>query len=314
MPASNYTPIYLYASGSAGVKPAAGNPGIANTSKGSEVALNYADGILYYANSSGTVTALASASATAGQFSSITDTGLTTAGIVTNTSGGVLGTTTSPTLTALTINNGSSGGAITLNSVSGLPLAITALGSGINSYFNFGYPIINTSAKTSTFSGNLTVTNNATIAGVIFNSANNIPVSSPNTATSGSDGGWQTWTPSVNGLTGATFQTTLGRYLIIGSIAFVQLNISWLNNTVANSITITGLPITPSTLSGFGGTVMNGIVGAAGTTSPSSVYYLTCGTGSSTIYVVSATGNVSSNATFAIGGGAFSGMFAFSLT
>ena len=259
MPASNYTPIYLYASGSAGVKPAAGNPGIANTSKGSEVALNYADGILYYANSAGTVTALASASATAGQFSSITDTGLATAGIVTNTSGGVLGTTTSPTLTALTISNGGSGGALTLNSTSGLPLAITALGSGITSYFNFGYPIINTSTRASSFAGQLTITGNAIIAGVVLNSANNIPVSSPNTATSGSDGGWQSFTPVLTGnASTVTFTYSAnaqqGRYLVIGNMVYVQIYIGWIAaSATTDFLIINNLPISGSALpSGWG--------------------------------------------------------------
>ena len=66
MAASGYTPILIYASGTASNVPTAGN--LTSTANGAELALNYADGILYFKNSSGVVTALATATAAAGAF------------------------------------------------------------------------------------------------------------------------------------------------------------------------------------------------------------------------------------------------------
>jgi hypothetical protein len=63
MAQSGYTPILIYGSGTASAVPTAGN--LTSSSNGAELALNYADGKLYFKNSSGVVTLLAS-SATAG--------------------------------------------------------------------------------------------------------------------------------------------------------------------------------------------------------------------------------------------------------
>ena len=56
MAQSGYTPILLYASGTATNVPLAAN--MTSSSSGAELALNYADGKLYYKNSSGVVTLL----------------------------------------------------------------------------------------------------------------------------------------------------------------------------------------------------------------------------------------------------------------
>ena len=58
MAQSGYTPILLYASGTATNVPLAAN--LTSTASGAELALNYADGKLYFKNSSGVVTLLAS--------------------------------------------------------------------------------------------------------------------------------------------------------------------------------------------------------------------------------------------------------------
>lgn len=57
MAASGYTPILLYASGTASNVPLAAN--LTSSASGAELALNYADGKLYFKNSSGVVTLLA---------------------------------------------------------------------------------------------------------------------------------------------------------------------------------------------------------------------------------------------------------------
>ena len=68
MSQSGYTPILIYGSGTASAVPLAAN--LTSNASGAELALNYNDGKLYYKNSSGVVTLLATAggsSATKGQ-------------------------------------------------------------------------------------------------------------------------------------------------------------------------------------------------------------------------------------------------------
>jgi hypothetical protein len=64
MAQSGYTPILIYASGTASALPSAAN--LTSSANGAELALNYADGKLYYKNSSGVVTLLANAATAAG--------------------------------------------------------------------------------------------------------------------------------------------------------------------------------------------------------------------------------------------------------
>ena len=58
MAQSGYTPILIYGSGTASNVPLAAN--LTSSAAGVELALNYADGLLFYKNSSGNVTKLAS--------------------------------------------------------------------------------------------------------------------------------------------------------------------------------------------------------------------------------------------------------------
>ena len=64
MAQSGYSKILIYGSGTTGNTPSASN--MTNSSAGAELAINYADGILFYKNGSGTVTKLATASTAAG--------------------------------------------------------------------------------------------------------------------------------------------------------------------------------------------------------------------------------------------------------
>lgn len=108
MAQSGFTPILIYGSGTASAVPSSSN--LTSTSSGVELALNYADGKLYFKNSSGVVTLLAS-SATAG--------------------GGV--TTFSSGTTGLTPNTATSG-AITLSgtlNVANGGTGITSFGTGV---------------------------------------------------------------------------------------------------------------------------------------------------------------------------------------
>jgi len=67
MAQTGYTPILIYESGTASNVPLAAN--LTSSASGAELALNYADGRLYYKNGSGVVTLLASASTASNSFS-----------------------------------------------------------------------------------------------------------------------------------------------------------------------------------------------------------------------------------------------------
>ena len=128
MAQSGYTPILIYASGTATNVPLAAN--LTSTASGAELALNYADGKLYFKNSSGVVTLLAS-SATAG--SVVTTFSAGTTGLTPNTAtsgaitlAGTLGTANGGTnLTSFT-----SGGAVYATSTSALTTGTLPIVSG----------------------------------------------------------------------------------------------------------------------------------------------------------------------------------------
>jgi hypothetical protein len=73
MAQTGFTPILIYGSGTATNVPSASN--LTNSANGSELALNYADGKLFYKDSGGVVQTIASKAATSGTFSSVTITG-----------------------------------------------------------------------------------------------------------------------------------------------------------------------------------------------------------------------------------------------
>jgi len=89
MAQTGYTPILIYASGTATNVPSASN--LISSSSGAELALNYADGKLYYKDSGGTVQLLASKAGASGSVTSVDvsggTTGLTTSGGPVTTSG-----------------------------------------------------------------------------------------------------------------------------------------------------------------------------------------------------------------------------------
>jgi hypothetical protein len=104
MSQSGYTPILIYASGTATNVPLAAN--LTSSALGAELALNYADGKLYYKNSSGVVTLLASSTSVTNSFSA-GSTGFTPSTATTGavTLAGTLATTNGGTgLTSFTAN------------------------------------------------------------------------------------------------------------------------------------------------------------------------------------------------------------------
>jgi hypothetical protein len=129
MAQTGYTPILIYASGTATNVPLAAN--LTSSASGAELALNYADGKLYYKNSSGVVTLLASAAGAAGDVvgpASATDNALarfdTTTGKLIQNSVGIL--SDAGVLTGLT--GLTSSGNVTLSSLTSgrVPYATTA--------------------------------------------------------------------------------------------------------------------------------------------------------------------------------------------
>jgi len=142
MSQSGYTPILIYASGTASAVPLAAN--MTSSAAGAELALNYADGKLYFKNSSGVVTLLAtagngvttfSAGTTGFTPSTATSGAVTLAGTLANTNGGTgqssaftqYGITYASTTTALattaagtstTVLHGNASGAPTFGAVS----------------------------------------------------------------------------------------------------------------------------------------------------------------------------------------------------
>lgn len=140
MAQTGFTPILIYASGTPTNTPLAAN--LTSSASGAELALNYADGKLFYKDSGGVVQLLASKASATGTVSSVDvsggTTGLTTSGGPVTTSGtitlaGTLATTNGGTgLTAFT-----SGGAVYATSTSALTtgtLPTTAGGTGLASF------------------------------------------------------------------------------------------------------------------------------------------------------------------------------------
>ena len=136
-----YTPILIYASGTASNVPSAAN--MTSGSSGAELALNYADGKLYFKNSSGTVTLLASSA---------------TVAPVTTFSGGTTG---------LTPNTATSG-AVTLAGT----LASSNGGTGLTTFTAANYALYSTSSSALT-AGTLPVAAGGT--GLTSVTANYIP-------------------------------------------------------------------------------------------------------------------------------------------
>jgi hypothetical protein len=125
MAQSSFTPILIYASGTATNVPLAAN--LTSSANGAELALNYADGKLYYKNSAGAVTLLAGVGAAVSTIS-FGSTGLTPA---TATSGAVTVAGT------LAIANGGTGQTTASTAFNALSPITTAgdliLGNGTNS-------------------------------------------------------------------------------------------------------------------------------------------------------------------------------------
>lgn len=145
MAASGYTPILIYASGTATNVPLAAN--LTSGASGAELALNYADGKLYFKNSSGVVTLLANSATVA----PVTTFSAGTTGLTPNTA-------TSGAITlagTLNVTNGGTG--LTSVTAGYIPYGngTSALSTSANLYFSGSKLGVNTASPsvTAVFSG-----------------------------------------------------------------------------------------------------------------------------------------------------------------
>ena len=271
MAQSGYTPILIYASGTASNVPSAAN--MTSGSSGAELALNYADGKLYFKNSSGTVTLLASSATVAPvtTFSGGT-TGLTpntaTSGAVTlagtlNVANGGTGLT-SVTANYIPYGNGTSA----LNTNSGFTfngttfvapaasLSISALTSSNTSNLQIGGTL--SFSDTGIVSNGVGTTNsylqavlqnksNGTAASTEFIAYNDSGTATTNFATAGINSSGYTGTGSINAA-GYAYFLSGSTDLVLGTIGSNAIHlVIGSSATDAMTINTTGITSIPST-------------------------------------------------------------------
>lgn len=247
MAQSGYTPILIYASGTTTNVPLSTN--LTSTSAGAELALNYADGKLFYKDSGGTVQVLATKASAASSFSAGT-TGLTPstattgavtlAGTLANTNGGTgqssaftqYGVTYATTTTALATTAAGTSAQVLHGNASGAPtfsaVSLTADITGILAPANGGTGVANNAASTITISGNFAST--FTVAGA---NTYTFPNASDTLVNLGS-----TQTLTSKTLTNPTVTNYVESVVAIGNSSTAQ-TIALTNGTV-QTVTMTG--------------------------------------------------------------------------
>jgi hypothetical protein len=168
MAQTGYTPLLIYASGTASNVPSAAN--LTSSSSGAELALNYADGKLYFKNSSGVVTLLASSAGASGDVvgpASATDNALarfdTTTGKLIQNSVGIL--SDAGVLTGLT--GLTSSGNITLSALTSGRVPYASTGGLLVDSANLLFDGITLTANALTTTSTVTI-NGGTANGVAY--------------------------------------------------------------------------------------------------------------------------------------------------
>jgi hypothetical protein len=249
MAQTGYTPILIYASGTATNVPLAAN--LTSSASGAELALNYADGRLFYKNGAGVVTLLASAAGALGDVvgpASATDNALarfdtTTGKLIQNSVGilsdagvltGLTGLTSSGTITLSSLTSGrvvytTTGGALTDSAnllYSGTDLTVYGLTVGRGA----GAVATNTAVGASALAANTTGSNNVALG---FESGSAITTGANNTFL-GFRAGKAVTTASGNAVLGDNallVSTTGGFNVAIGNSALQ-------NNTASENVAL----------------------------------------------------------------------------
>jgi len=272
MAATSFTPISLYYSSTASNVPTAGNL------VAGELAINTADGKLFYKDSGGVVQTLATKDATSGSFTNLAYTGTLTGGtgvvnlgsgqFYKDASGNVGIGTSSPAILGgnfknLVLQGGSTtnGGYYFTQTSDGAVIGQMGVDTGVI-YIGArsNHPLVLTTNNTERMrinaaapilclaGGNTT----ATGTGIAF-PATQSASSDANTLDDYEEG---TWTPSLTGFTTVGGNTAAtGTYTKIGRVVYLQATITYATSMagVGGTSYITGLPFTPSTPSGNGG-------------------------------------------------------------
>jgi hypothetical protein len=151
MAQTGYTPILIYASGTATNVPLAAN--MTSSASGAELALNYADGKLYYKNSSGTVTLLASTAGASGDVvgpASATANGIA---LFNSTTGKLIKDSAASDGLIYGITVGRGAGAVSTNTAVGASALAANTSGDTNTATGFQALITNTSGASNTATG-----------------------------------------------------------------------------------------------------------------------------------------------------------------
>jgi hypothetical protein len=238
MAQTGFTPILIYASGTTTNVPLAAN--LASTANGAELALNYADGKLFYKNSSGVVTLLANAASAATSGSSI---------LYGNGSGGFSNVTIGSGISFAsgTLSATGSGGTVTSVAVSGGTTGLTTSGGPI------------TGSGTITLAGTLAIANGgtgaSTLAGAniaLTNAANTFAATQTFNGTSATFGTALLDTNEVVNVVAAAPSATTNFYVQSGSVQYYTtnaannwtLNIAFSSGTTMNTALAIGQSVT----------------------------------------------------------------------
>lgn len=274
MAATGYTPIYLYYSSSAGNTPSAGNLG------NGELAINIADGKLFYKDSGGVVQTIASKSGNV----NVSSISFGTTGLTPSTA------TTGAVTVAGTLATGNGGTGLTSFTANGILYASSTSVLATGSALTFdGTNLLTTGSATA--AGFIPSSSTVPINGMYLSAANNVAFATNSTkaahfdssqnlnlaignlviGTSGkgidfsvtNDGTGTTtselfadyeegtFSPTVIGTTTAgtvTYNAQVGYYTKIGRVVTYQVYLNWSNGTGAGNVRISGLPYTSANI------------------------------------------------------------------
>jgi len=280
MAQTGFTPISNYYSATATNVPTAGNL------VAGELAINTADGKLFYKDSSGVVQTLATKDATSGSFTNLAYTGTLTGGtgVVNLGSGQVYKDASGNVGIGVTPNAWTLGKSVSVGDVGSAVFGFggySALTSG--TYFNSGWRYSNSTNKPTLFAGADGVFNwNSAAAGTAGNtytlvqtlglelnkslalqgstSQTGTGITFPATQSASSDANTLddyeegTWTPTISYTTSdgnLSYSTQVGRYTKVGNIVTITGQVTFSETTASGNVRIASLPFTSVNVSNY---------------------------------------------------------------